>query len=81
MCIGTLHNLKVSTWKIQTYILIKCKYQFKLKELKTNEGWEFKEQKCGLCEIVLGNLFRRVMLSGARGVVIHQNSAWVKKDF
>ena len=49
--------------------------------MKTNEGWEFKEQRSGLCEIVLGNLFRRVMLSGARGVVIHQNSAWVKKIF
>lgn len=81
MFIGTLHNLNVNTWKIETDILIKCKYHLKLKELKTNEGSEFKELRNGLCEIVIRQPFQKGDAVGAQRVVTQQNSAWVKKDF
>lgn len=81
MFIGTLHNLNVNTWKIETDILIKCKYHLKLKELKTNEGSEFKELRNGLCEIISGNHFRRVMLSGLRELLLSKIQHGLKKDF
>lgn len=61
-------------------ILIKCKFLPKLKVLKTHEGWKSKGLRNVLCEIVLGNLSRMVMLSGVRRVVSHQKLAWVQKD-
>lgn len=62
-------------------ILIKCKYHLKLKELKTNEGSEFKELRNGLCEIVPGNHFRRVMLSWLRELLLSKTQHGLKKIF
>lgn len=51
-----------------------------MKELKTHEGWKSKVLRSGLCEIILGNLYKMVLLPGVRRVVSQQKSTCVKKD-
>lgn len=62
-------------------IMVKCKYVFKLKEVKTHACCKSKRLRSCSGGIVLGNLYRMVMLSGGRRVVTPQKSACVKKDF